>query len=646
MKRAAVIGAGPAGMLAAAFAAGENTVVVLFDRNEKAGKKLYLTGKGRCNITNIADKQEFMRNIPRNPRFMFSAFDGFFNNDIIALIEDQGVKTKVERGGRVFPQSDKSSDVIKALSSFVKKRGVDIRLNTRVKEVSKDGDVFTVKTEGGHYDRFDCVVIATGGVSYPSTGSTGDGYGIARSLGHTVVSPLPSLISLVTEENWPCELAGLTLKNVKLTAKVGKKVVYNELGEMLFTHTGVSGPLVLSASSRIADAPEGARLFIDMKPALDEQTLESRVLRDLEGNKHKQIKNAIAGLLPSRMIPIVLGIAGVDPEKTTDSLLKSERKQLVSALKSIPLTVKMASDISEAIITRGGVKTSEIDPKTMESKLVEGLYFAGEVIDVDAYTGGFNLQVAYSTGAAAGRAIAQKYSKEQNKMCDVRTNEIFAVAIDGPASAGKSTAAKGVSKKLGIIYIDTGAMYRAVALKAIRMGITEFTSEEIEPMLPDTDVAISFVNGEQHVMLDGEDVNGLIRTQEVSNGASKVSAIPAVRLKLVELQRKLAENTSVVMDGRDIGSYVLPNARYKFYVTAAVEERARRRYLELEQKGQLNGITMEQMLKETIERDERDSTRAFVPLKQAEDAILIDTTHLSIEEAIASVIGYIEGKDK
>ena len=389
-------------MLAAAFAKTDTNIVRLIDRNEKAGKKLYLTGKGRCNITNAADMQEFMRSIPRNPRFLFSSLNGFFNNDIIELIESMGVATKLERGGRYFPQSDKSSDVIKALQGFVQSRKVEIILNKRVESVRNNGEDFTLKYEDGSTEDFDCVVIATGGVSYPSTGSTGDGYRFAESLGHTVIAPLPSLVSLVTNETWPGELAGLTLKNVTLSAKKNGKTVYHELGEMLFTHTGVSGPLVLSASSRIADEPAGTQLFIDMKPALDEKTLEARIMRDIEANKHKQLKNALGGLLPSRMLPIVMELAGVDPEKTTDSFLKTERRSLVSYLKALPLTVKSAADIKEAVITRGGVKVSEIDPKTMESKLVPGLYFAGEVLDIDAETGGFNLQVAWSTGRLAG----------------------------------------------------------------------------------------------------------------------------------------------------------------------------------------------------------------------------------------------------
>ena len=407
MKRIAVIGAGPAGLIAAAFAKTDETRVEVFDRNEKAGKKLFLTGKGRCNITNTASLEEFMQNIPHNPRFLFSAFDGFFNNDIIDLIEAQGVPTKVERGGRVFPESDKSSDVIKALVRNAEKNGAVITLHSRIRGIHREGEEFVLDFEEGSERRFDAVIIATGGLSYPSTGSTGDGYEFAKAFGHTVTKTMPSLISLVTEQKWTAELAGLSLKNVTLTAYKGKKQVYSELGEMLFTHTGVSGPLVLSASTRIADEPEGAKLTIDMKPALDEQTLEARILRDIEANKHKQMKNAIMGLLPSRMVPIVLELAGIDPEKTTDCFTKAERRSLVSVLKGIPLTVKAASPIEEAIITRGGVSVKQIDPKTMESKLVSGLYFAGEVIDVDAYTGGFNLQIAYSTGAAAGRAAAR-----------------------------------------------------------------------------------------------------------------------------------------------------------------------------------------------------------------------------------------------
>ncbi len=407
MKRLCVIGAGPAGLIASAFAA-ESCAVDLYDRNEKTGKKLYLTGKGRCNITNTASMDEFIKCIPRNPRFMYSSLDGFFNDDIISLIESQGVPTKVERGGRVFPASDKSSDVIRALTGFARNRGVDIVLNSKVEFVSKTDNGFCIGFAGGVVIEYDCVVIATGGKSYPSTGSTGDGYRFAESLGHTINEPKPSLVPLITEEDWVCRLAGLSLKNVVLSAYSGRKKLFSDIGEMLFTHTGISGPLVLSLSALIADEPHGIRLAIDMKPALDIETLDTRILRDLEANKHKRISNAIARLLPQRMIPILLELAGVDAEKTTDNLSKVERRSIVETLKAIPLTVRAAASMDEAVITRGGVSVKEIDPKTMESKLVKGLYFAGEVIDVDALTGGYNLQLAYSTAAAAGRAIALK----------------------------------------------------------------------------------------------------------------------------------------------------------------------------------------------------------------------------------------------
>lgn len=406
MKRVCVIGAGPAGLIASAFAADGNTVDV-YDSNEKTGKKLYLTGKGRCNITNIAPRDEFLQNVPRNARFLYSCFDGFFNDDIVELVERQGVQTKVERGGRVFPQSDKSSDVIRALTSFAQKNGARFILNSRIISVDKEGSTFIIKTENGDIKHYDNVIIATGGMSYPSTGSTGDGYAFASAFGHTIIEPTASLVSLVTAEEWAGELSGLSLKNVTLSAYIDKKCVYSELGEMLFTHVGVSGPLVLSASARIADRPKGARLCIDMKPALDIETLDARIMRDMEANKHKQMKNAIVGLMPSRMVGVVLKNAGVNPDTTTDNLKKAERRSIAETLKGLTLTVVSAAPLSEAVITRGGVSTKEIEPKTMESKLVEGLYFAGEVIDVDAYTGGYNLQIAYSTGAAAGRAAAK-----------------------------------------------------------------------------------------------------------------------------------------------------------------------------------------------------------------------------------------------
>lgn len=416
MLNVAVIGAGAAGLVAGAFAAKGGANVEIIDRNERAGRKLFLTGKGRCNITNSADLDGFMRNTPHNGRFLFSAFSVFFSNDILDILSSEGVPVKLERGGRYFPESDRSSDVIRALVAYAVKCGARLLLGTEVKSVEKTGEGFSLRMSGMHGGtrRYDRVIIATGGVSYPSTGSTGDGYRFAEAFSHTVIEPKPSLIPFETVENWPAELMGLSLKNVTLRAyraANGKKpkLVYEELGEMLFTHFGVSGPLVLSASSYLADDPAGAKLTVDLKPALSEEQLDARLLRDFEKYKHKQVKNAMVDLLPSRMIDTVLYLAGVDADKTIDNLTREERGAIVRTLKCLAMTVKRARPVDEAIITRGGVCVKEIDPGTMQSRLIEGLFFAGEVIDADACTGGFNLQIAWSTGAVAGMCAAEEY---------------------------------------------------------------------------------------------------------------------------------------------------------------------------------------------------------------------------------------------
>ncbi|MBR5804607.1 MAG: NAD(P)/FAD-dependent oxidoreductase [Clostridia bacterium] len=400
-----VIGGGAAGQMAAAEASENGNEVVLLEQNEKLGKKLYITGKGRCNLTNTADRDEFMRNVTRNPRFLYSALNAFDHRDICAVIERNGVPVKTERGGRVFPASDKSSDVLKALKRNLDSAGVEIRLGTKVTEILiSDGRVSGVRTETG-IETADAVIVATGGVSYPQTGSTGDGYRFAEQAGHTVIPPKPSLVGLCTKETWPYELTGLTLKNVGLTAKRNGKRIFRELGELLLTHFGVSGPMVLSLSSVIADSYENVEISIDLKPALDEQTLDARLLRDLEENRMKTVKGAFHALLPSKLLDAVLCEAGVSGERNVSDFTKEDRRKLLSALKGMRLTVAGTRSFDEAIITRGGVRVSEINSSTMESKLVKGLFFAGEVLDVDAMTGGFNLQIAWSTGVLAGRSV-------------------------------------------------------------------------------------------------------------------------------------------------------------------------------------------------------------------------------------------------
>ncbi len=404
MAKTIVVGGGPAGMLAAAAAAQKGHGVTLVEQNEKLGRKLYITGKGRCNLTNIAGAEEAFRNIPRNPKFLYSALASFGSGELIALVESLGVPVKRERGGRVFPASDKSSDVIFALTRHLKACGVHMVFNTAVHSVDvENGRIAGVRTDKGAVG-CEALVLATGGVSYPSTGSKGDGYAFARSLGHTVIPPKPALIPMLTEEDWPKALSGLTLKNVRLTAFSGRRIAFDELGEMLFTHFGVSGPLVLSASSLVRQE-EPVTLVIDLKPGLSPEQLDARILRDFSAYANKSARNGMVDLLPNRMIPVVLSAAGVDEEKPVNQVTREERAAIGHALKALKLHVSGYRPVEEAVVTRGGVSVKEINPSTMESRLVRGLFFAGEVIDVDALTGGFNLQIAFSTGHLAGMSI-------------------------------------------------------------------------------------------------------------------------------------------------------------------------------------------------------------------------------------------------
>ena len=405
MMRVAVIGGGAAGQLAAIKAAEQGHTVTLFEQNEKLGKKLFITGKGRCNVTNAADRDGFFRHVVKNPRFLYSAYAHFDSRAIVDLIEAAGVPTKVERGQRVFPASDKSSDILKALERTVKRAGVDVRLNTRVSGVLTNGGAVSGVRIGQTVEPFDAVILCTGGLSYPSTGSTGDGYRFAQALGHTIEQPFASLVPLETEETWCAELSGLTLKNVTLTAYRNGKEVCSELGEMLFTHFGVSGPLVLSCSALIAENPAGTLLSIDLKPGLSEEQLDARLLRDLAANAKKTFGGALYGLLPQRLLSVVLKTAGIEADTPSGNCSKAQRKALVDTLKGLKLHVRGARPIAEAVITRGGVSVREVNPSTMESKKIKNLFFAGEILDTDAFTGGFNLQIAWSTGALAGSSI-------------------------------------------------------------------------------------------------------------------------------------------------------------------------------------------------------------------------------------------------
>ena len=409
MSRVAVIGGGAAGMLAAIAAAEHGHQVQLFEKNEKLGKKIYITGKGRCNVTNACDTEELFAAVVHNPKFLYSSFYSFTNQDMMELVERNGCPLKTERGGRVFPVSDKSSDVIRALTVCLKNAGVQVRLYEEVDSVeTRDGRVSGIRLKKTReIVSADALIVATGGLSYPSTGSTGDGYRFAEKTGHTVTDLSPALVPFETAEPVGRDLQGLALKNIQAKILKGKKVLYEEFGEMLFTHFGVSGPVLLSASSYgAAQLKKGPlTLSLDLKPALSEEQLDARILRDFEEQKNKQYKNSLSRLLPAKMIPVIVERSGIDPDKKINEFTKDERRRIVQAVKDFRLTLTGLRGYKEAIITQGGISVREINPSTMESKLVKGLYFAGEVLDLDAVTGGYNLQIAWSTGHLAGSSV-------------------------------------------------------------------------------------------------------------------------------------------------------------------------------------------------------------------------------------------------
>ncbi len=409
MRKVIVIGGGAAGMMAAVAAAEQGAEVLLLEKNEKLGKKLYITGKGRCNITNACEPEELFKKIVTNRRFLYSALYSFTNEDTIRFFEDCGVPVKIERGGRVFPVSDKSSDVINGLAGRLKQAGVTVRLHAAVNKVcTEDGKVTGVLLQNGERLSCDACVVATGGLTYASTGSTGDGYTFGKLCGHTVTECYPSLVGLKIAEPFAKELEGLSLKNVRLRAMQGKKELYHDMGELLFTADGVSGPLVLSASSAVTDKLSDGEvvLELDLKPALSKEELDARILRDFEEAKNKQFRNALDKLLPQRLIRVIITLCGIPEEKQVNAITKKERAVVADVLKGMRLHIKRTGGFNEAVITRGGIAVREVNPSTMESKLTKGLYFAGEVLDVDALTGGYNLQIAWSTGYLAGTSAA------------------------------------------------------------------------------------------------------------------------------------------------------------------------------------------------------------------------------------------------
>ena len=408
MSKVIVIGGGAAGMMAAIAAAEHGHHVLLLEKNEKLGKKIYITGKGRCNVTNACEMDKLFENMVSNPKFMYSAFYDYTNMQVMELLQEAGCPLKTERGERVFPVSDHSSDIIAAFERILRKRNVNIQLHTTVQSIrTQDGHVTGVLLSDGRKQDADAVVVATGGLSYPTTGSTGDGYRMAQELGHTMKECTPALVPMKIREEWCRQLQGLSLKNVTLTMLCGGKLIHEGFGEMLFTHFGISGPLVLSASSFYGKCKDKSQVSvrIDLKPALSEEQLDKRILRDFEQNLNKQFKNVIGSLYPAKLVPVMIALSGIDGDKKIHEITKEERKNLLDVTKHLTMQVDGLRDYNEAIITQGGIRVKEVNPSTLESRLVSGLYFAGEVLDLDALTGGFNLQIAWSTGHLAGSSI-------------------------------------------------------------------------------------------------------------------------------------------------------------------------------------------------------------------------------------------------
>ncbi len=409
MSKVLVVGGGASGMFAAIWAARNGHKVSIYEKNDRLGRKLFITGKGRCNITNACEDMEVLfQSVISNPKFLYSGFYGFTNQDAIAFFEELGVRTKIERGDRVFPVSDHSSDVIRAMERELSRLGVEIHLQTKVKAIETEGERLSgLRLESGRVVAGDACIVATGGLSYPITGSTGDGLRFAKDLNLQTTECMPALVPITTEEPWVPSLQGLSLRNVNVQISDGKKKLYDEFGEMLFTHYGVSGPLILSASSYVGKKlrDHQLKMLIDLKPALSEEQLDRRILREFQENQNKQFHNSIGGLFPSKLVPVMLDLSGIDPYKKVNVISKEERRKFVYLIKHLEVTLTGLRDYNEAIITKGGVKVKEIDPGTMESKKVPGVYFIGEVLDLDALTGGFNLQIAWSTAYAAGNSI-------------------------------------------------------------------------------------------------------------------------------------------------------------------------------------------------------------------------------------------------
>ena len=683
-----VVGGGAAGLMAAGAALRQGHEVTVLEHMEKPAQKILVTGKGRCNVTNDCTAEEFLHHVRTNPRFLFSSLGAFPPAKTMELFESLGVELKVERGRRVFPVSDKAEEIRQALLRYAD--GADIvhdgakKLlleplaqpeeapaapeDPRHPKKKKPGPAYRcvgVRGTSGREYKADAVLVATGGLSYPTTGSTGDGYKLAQQAGHTLVEPVPSLVSLVSHDADCKKMMGLALKNVTLTLHEDGKAIFEEQGEMLFTHFGISGPLTLSASSHLGDMKKHKyEAFIDLKPALSEEQLYDRITRDFALLANHAAQGALVKLLPSSMQPVMVARWGIDPATRANQITREQKRELVQLMKHWRVSIDARGDLAHAVITSGGVSVREVDPKTMQSKKALGLYFAGEVLDVDAYTGGYNLQIAFCTAQSFANHLeltSQSASQTAPSLGQQRLPpaverrqpgwrglsgwkfqihregdiKMISVAIDGPAGAGKSTLARRLAADFGYIYVDTGAMFRTIGLYALRAGKEPKDNEAVDALLPNITLEFAFIEGEQHIYLNGEDVSTAIRTEEVGMAASAVGANPAVRAFLLEMQRDMAKTQNILMDGRDIGTVVLPNATVKIFLTASPEARATRRWKEYQQKG--IDTPYEDVLADVKQRDYQDTHRAAAPLKQADDAVLLDTSELNFEQSFEAM---------
>ena len=634
-----ILGGGAAGMMAAGRALELGAQVTVVEHARKPMLKLGITGKGRCNLTNDTDLSGLVKNTVHNGKFLYGAFSRFDAQKTKVFFEQRGVPLKTERGARVFPVSDRAFDIVDALRSYAKNAQI-VSANAEHIAVS-DGRAVGVRTDKG-YIPADAVILATGGRSYAPTGSDGSGYGLAVEHGHTLIEPEPSLVPLDADRALCQPLAGLSLKNVEISLVRGGKVFFREMGELLFTHTGVSGPIVLSASVHMrGEYSRDVTAFLDLKPAIDAQTLDQRLLREIADAPNTQFSTLVPKLLPKSMTAALCDVSGISPGTKLHSLTREQRHALGKALKNFPLAQVSKRGFDEAVVTAGGLSVKQIDPKTMGSKLVENLYFAGEIMDIDGYTGGFNLQIAWSSARAAAEAACAKAGSIEER----NTKMVINIALDGPSGSGKSTMAKKISDTLGFYYIDTGALYRAVGLLVRREEADPDDEAEVAKCLEKAEIRFDFSDGVQHTFLNGEDVSAKIRTPEISDYASRTSALPCVRAALLRLQQDFAKTHSVIMDGRDIGTTVLPDAQIKIFLTASAEARAERRYKELVERGEK--VEYAEVLEDMKARDERDTNREISPLRRASDAIEVDTTHLDIDRTLDTLLSLIrERMDK